>query len=537
MITEPQPHLPFNWKTVVAGFLGLLALIVLVPDTVTTQHKEDDQVKGVRVSCSGDGEKTPEKRQMDQEAFTRKTAQNLTEDMAKLAFQGGLDMQGLRTVLKKRRWDINMALVSATATRRQIWLHRLERWLELFSLIALVFLLGPLWLYWKLPKGPKRRATAAKSIPYFVVTAAGAMAVFNGVASVVVGLQEIQLALACFGTPKAAVTDAAIHLFVYGGRGEYLSLGELMRRGRELVAQDPMSALRIMEHLWAGLKALRDSQLIHWARISFWAAGRLVDLYGPFIFVATLLVTYQVVSPVVRNVIQYPLAVIREERDPSIWQFTKDQIKVLWRELKAATWTFGFILLFVVLSVVVVRLFTFPVVLVALKTLVALLETLVAKSVFADTGFLLSMLSVAAYLLCLCGLTLLPMGLLLSKTYALVRHKVAHGARFRDYPLFGKALKWALLRILAPTALCALIPLGLYFLLAWAVDSAHTLVWLPAPLFFPLLVVGLLLLRVFPSLWTLFRLDPRESAPRLDGGDDGGEECDHGGEHEGPSRP
>ena len=125
MITEPQPHLPFNWKTVVAGFLGLLALIVLVPDTVTTQHKEDDQVKGVRVSCSGDGEKTPEKRQMDQEAFTRKTAQNLTEDMAKLAFQGGLDMQGLRTVLKKRRWDINMALVSATATRRQIWLHRL----------------------------------------------------------------------------------------------------------------------------------------------------------------------------------------------------------------------------------------------------------------------------------------------------------------------------------------------------------------------------------------------------------------------------
>jgi hypothetical protein len=513
-------------KSVLVSALGLLIIALMVLDTVTPDRNgaSTQKRRAVRFDLGdpNDADHPKEKtegalRQAGQRrvksSAVQRQASRLLWEVAALAARQRLDGRTFRHALKKRRVKINLALIAETANRRTRWLDTLEHVLEMLSLAALIFLLGPLVIY-KVLKGEagktrkQMRAAAWRSVPYFILTSAAVLVVANGVASLVVGIQKLQVALACFGTPRAAVTDAVLHFVIYAGEKEMLSLADLLSKAGAAIRRNPLAAVGLLHHLWSGLQVMRESTLLRLTAKGLAAVAQLIDLYGPVLAVVTLVVTYRILVPVLRNLVRYPIRALHSAQDARIWPFLKSQARVLWQELKAAGWMFVFIFALVAVAVVCVRLASFPVVVAAIRTLLASLQIMARTGTFPDGALMLSTLSLGLFLVLITAFSLLPTGLALSKTYTMLRAKSREKRAFRTFPRYWWLLKTLLLRIIGAILLAGVLIVALYFGLTYVWDSPVAHLYLPAVLFTPLFVLAVWRLHVVSRLIGIARTDP-----------------------------
>lgn len=503
--------LKVTWKTILAAVVALILIGFTVSGIIKGDEDEEkspsDEVESAEFDCNVKSSPKRKKKKVDKSWLKGKPIAQLAWELGKLETKGRLDLETFRNELKKKRLKINLLLVMRTMDARARWLDGFSRVLEYLSLAALFLLLGPLFMFMAVPEEMERRSVALRSIPFFIIATAGVLLVANGLVSIVVGVQKLQVSLAAFGTPKAAVTDAVMHYVIYTDDRQFLELAALVGRAHDTLKQHPILVVGLLDYLWRGLQVLQNSAVFLWTRHGLSVVARLMDLYGPLIAIAAMVLVYQVVVPVIRNLVRYPVRVLTGQQDAGVWVFIKDQFRVLWREFKTSFWMFLFILVFTAVAVALVRLLVFPMVVVCIKTILAVKTLLMGGGEVPAVGMGLSMLSVAVFLILVCGLTLLPVGVILSKAYFVVRTRAYTKRKYKEFPVFWQTVRRMATRVVALTALVAGVITGIYFLLMYAVDSPVARIWIPAPLFGPILSVVLWRLRVFRNVVACFKAD------------------------------
>jgi hypothetical protein len=503
--------LKVTWKTILAAVVALI-LIVFNVDGILKGDEDDsktpsEEVESAEFDCNVKSSSKRKKRKVDKSWLKGRPVVQLAWELGKLETKGRLGLKSFRKELKKQRLKINMLLVVRTVDARSRWLDGFSRVLEYLSLAALLLLLGPLFLFAAVPEEMERRSVALKSIPFFIITTAAVLLVANGLVSIVVGVQKLQVSLAAFGTPRAAVTDAVMHYVIYTDDVQFMQLAALVGKAHAALKQHPILVVGLLDYLWRGLQVLQNSAVFLWTRRGLSAVARLMDLYGPLIAIAAMVLVYQVVVPVVRNLVRYPIRVLTRQQDAGVWVFIKDQFRVLWREFKTSFWMFLFILVFTAVAVALVRLLVFPMVVVCIKTILSVKTLLMAGGKVPTVGMALSMLSVAVFLILVCGLTLLPVGVVLSKAYFVVRTRAYTKRKYREFPVFWQTVRRVATHVVALTALLAGVITGIYFLLMYLVDNPTARIWIPAPLFGPVLGVALWRFRVFGNVVSCLKAD------------------------------
>ena len=414
---------------------------------------------------------------------------------------------GVRRLLEAERAGLNVRLWEAATEYRLAWIGRVQGWLHLACLALLLILLGPVYVWRTRPEGT-RRSDAVRSIPYFAMTTAMLFVLMEVLIDLVVGVEQVQLALATLGSPAIAATDAAIHYLVFVDDADVAAFTELLHHSRSRALEDPFGAFGLLQHLFDGLRALKDSPLLtgawHLAHSVTW----IMELYGPLIGVAVVILMWSVLSPLVRHQITYPIRVLDGEESPSLWRYAWSQFKVVWRELRAVIWMMLLIVLLTISAVVVVRLLAFPMAVVTIKTLLACELILREGGDLPDLALLLSFTSLGIYMLVCSALIIGPMAVALGKTYTVVRHRIAHKKRWRDYPLYRGQLRRAF-RDVAGMAILAAVSVATLYAAAIAVfESPNLRIWLPTLLFGVLFVAAIRRSVAFGRLLTLAREDP-----------------------------
>ncbi len=424
---------------------------------------------------------------------------------------GKLDLPRLRDTLGALRVDTNLTLINESMRSRTTWLDRLQELLDILALGAFVLLLGPWWV--------RRRAASGTapppwrmSIPYFVVTAAVVLWMFKLLGGLVVGVEKLQVAVAAFGTPTAAAADAVVHYVVFGADAELERLLELLLAAPRAVQDNPLYGLGALGGLWAGVQGALDSTALWLARHAFSLVVKALQLYGPLLAVATLLVAYRMIVPLVRNLVRYPVDALSGADAPGLGRFVLRQLGLLWKEIRAATWMLLFVLVFTVLAVAAVRVLTFGAVVVLIKTLLAASAAVASGAGLPDVGLLFALLSIAVLLVVVAGTCLGAAAVIFGRAYPVVRTRLHEKRRFRRFPLFWRTVRRLGSQVVWPTLLSVGALLALYFLALEFVASPTLRVWLPAALG-PLLAALLWRLRVFARLWNLARLDPLAAPP------------------------
>jgi hypothetical protein len=425
---------------------------------------------------------------------------------------GKLDLARLRDTLSELRVDTNLTLINETMRSRTSWLDRLQELLDVLALGAFVLLLGPWWV--------RRRAAPGTvpppwrmSIPYFVVTAAVVLWVFKLLGGLVVGVEKLQVAVAAFGTPTAAAADAVVHYIVFGADTELERLLELVLAAPQAVQDNPLAGLGVLGGIWLAVQGALDSTALWLASHAFSWVVRALQLYGPLLAAATLLVAYRIFVPLLRNLVRYPLdALAGADAAPGLGRFVLRQLGLLWKEFRAAVWMLLFVLVFTVLAVAAVRVLTFGAVVVLIKTLLAASTAVLSGADLPDVGLLCALLSIAVLLVLVAGICLGAAAVIFGRAYPVVRTRLHERRRFRRFPLFWRMVRRLGSQVVWPTLLSVGALLALYFLALEHVADPTLRVWLPAALG-PLLVLLLWRLRVFARLWRLARLDPLAPPP------------------------
>ena len=503
--------LKVTWKTILAAVVAMVLIFLNVEGILQGDEEKEktpsEEVESSEFDCNVKSSPKRKKKKADKSWLKGKPIARLAWELSKLEAKGRLGLESFRKELRKQRLKINMVLVVRTVDARARWLDGFARVLEYISLAALLLLLGPLFLFAAVPEEMDRRAVALRSIPFFIITTAAVLLVANGLTSIVIGVQKLQVSLAAFGTPKAAVTDAVMHYVIYTDDRQFMDLAALVGKAHAALKQHPILAVGLLDYLWRGLQVLQNSAVLLWTRRGLSVVARLMDLYGPLIAIAAMVLVYQVVVPVIRNLVRYPVRVLTRQQDAGVWVFIRDQFRVLWREFKTSFWMFLFILVFTAVAVALVRLLVFPMVVVCIKTILSVKAILMAGTSVPTVGMGLSMLSVAVFLILVCGLTLLPVGVVLSKAYFVVRTRAYTKRKYKEFPVFWQTVRRVAVRVVALTALAAGIITGIYFFMMYLVDSPAARIWIPAPLFGPVLTVALWRLRVFRNLVSSLKAD------------------------------
>jgi len=264
-----------------------------------------------------------------------------------------------------------------------------------------------------------------------------------------------------------------------------------------------------------------------WAKTSVSVAGWLMSLYGPAIAATTALLAWKVVWPVLHNSAQYPLRRVRGEETEGIWSFIKEQLGILWKEIRASIWMALFIFVFVALSVVAVRALSYPVVEASIKLVVGTVELVAQGRSVPEVALVASLLSVVLYLLVASAMFLAPVGVLVTKTYRVVRLRLYEHRRYKEFGGFWRAVRLGLLHVMGITALAAAASFGAYHVLVHLVANPLVRVWLPALMFAPVLFAMLHAGSVFATLKVVFFMpigevtDPPRSRLLGPGGWDG----------------
>lgn len=429
-------------------------------------------------------------------------------ELAESYVVGTLTLEGLRDRLTDARLAVNVVLINETAQGRVRWLARLGRGLELASLAALLLLAGPLWVRRRRRGTPEANAAAWKSVPFFVVATAALLVVGNLVIALLVGTEKLQVTVAAFGSPAAAGADAALHYLAYGGDADVDRILRLVFDARAAIVQDPFSAFGVAGVLWVAVQGVMQSTLLQWGRHLFTALFHLLDLYGPLLAALTALVAWGMLAPLVRSLVRYPLDAAAGRTVPTLGRFVLDQLVFAWREVRAATWMLGFVLVFTVLAVAAVRVLTGAAVIVLLKTLLAATAAVAAGKALPDGALFCTMLSLLVYVVLAAVVCLVSAALIFGKAYPVMRTRLHDKRRLRSFSAFWGMTRGLITRVVWPTLVASGVVFALYWALLLTVTDPGWRVWLAAPLLGPLTLLLLLAQGVLRRLLRAFRVDP-----------------------------
>jgi hypothetical protein len=399
-------------------------------------------------------------------------------------------------------------LINETAQSRVRWLARLGRALELASLAALLLLLGPLWVRRRGGGTPEANAAAWRSVPYFIVAAAALLAVGNLLIALLVGTEKLQVSVAALGSPAAAGADAALHYLAYGGDADVEQVLRLIFEARAALVQDPFAAFGVAGVLWVAVQGVMQSTLLAWGRHLFTTLFHLLDLYGPILAALTALVAWEMLAPLVRNLVRYPLDAAAGRTTRTLGRFVLDQVVFAWRELRAAAWMLGFVLVFTASAVAAVRMLTGAAVVVLLKTLLAATATTTAGGALPDGALFCTMVSLLVYVVLTAVVCLVSAALIFGKAYPVVRARLHEKRKFRSFPAFWRMTRRLLTRVVWPTLVASGVVFALYWALMLEISDPAIRVWLAAPLLGPLTLLLLLAQGVLRRLLRAFRIDP-----------------------------
>src|SRR5262245_21914574 len=220
----PQRPQPSVWAWIAAA-VAIVVIRLQVESIVRVDPIDDDPP--IQIGAGGDDDRG--------ETPTRSLQLQLVSFAIDYA-SGTIDLPTLRDRLVDVRVDANLILVDRAARSRIRWLGWLQRVLDVASLAALVLLAGPLWL--------KRNGVegAWRSWPAFAVASAALLVVGNGVVRMVIGLEELEISVASYGSPAASAADAALHYLVYGNDAEVDRVLQLVVGARDAAIADPWSS-------------------------------------------------------------------------------------------------------------------------------------------------------------------------------------------------------------------------------------------------------------------------------------------------------
>ena len=426
-----------------------------------------------------------------------------------------IDVDGLRDVLQQHRGRLNLELTTYTVLARSEWFDRLKLWFAVFSLSALLMLFGPIWVFRQTPPGEERQRKTLRSIPYFFVAAIVTVFVSNILASLVIDVQKLQVTLASFGAPPVAATDALLHYLIHSSDEELLALLDLLFQARHQIGGDPVGAVGLLNHLWVGVQIAHESEIFDAVGTIVTTFAWILDLYAPILAVAASVWVYWVVSPVVKNLVTYPVRASKGQEVESLWQLTKQQLAVIfWRELKASAWAFLFLIVLVLVVVVIMRLVTAALVVVSIKTLLAVESLLAAGDLSFEIPLVVAMVSLALFLGLAMLSCLVPCGVILTRSYQVIRTRLIEKRGFRSFPQFWRTVGGMLFGVVGLGFLSAAVVAAVYWGMLTVVADPMARIWLTAPIFGPGMCLVLWRLRVLERFVTLVRLDPRSDGKR-----------------------
>ncbi len=328
----------------------------------------------------------------------------------------GLDLEQLETrlgevrsvdelaeVLDENRLNLNVEIFKRLVEYRMRWVNRLEGVLRLACLAFLLLLLAPFSRY--------RSHPLRETLPLFLVATCVMVMLTSALITFVIAIEEVQIALATLGAPNVVITDALVHYVLFFQDQDLAQVLQLLQQGLSSADSNPVQALGLLYHLMDAVAQARESSVLgaSWTVLG-WLAW-LVHLYGPAIAAATALLAWAVLSPIIREQIRYPFQIMDGEREPGLWRYLKSQLAIWWRELRAVMWMMLYIVLLVLIAVVLVRVLAFPVVVAAIKTLLATLQQVESGGGLSDFGLVLSLTSLVLFLVVSSLLIIGAMGL------------------------------------------------------------------------------------------------------------------------------
>jgi hypothetical protein len=477
-----------SWLAWLATAAALLVIWIQVRAILEPDATDDDPP--IRIGVR-DGDARPDE----------STDENLQRRLVALAadYVGGvLTLDELRDRLGDVRGETNLVLVDRATRERIRWLNWLRRALEIGSLAALLLLAGPLWM--------RREGVPSwwRSWPSFVLAAAALLTVFNGVVTMVIGLQELQIAIASYGSPSASAADAALHYAIHGDDPEIDHVLRLIFSARDRALDDPWGTAGLVGVVWNAVARELDAPVLRAGLVLLSGLHHLLALYGPMLAAVTLVVAARVLAPTVRGVARYPIDVARSVETPTLGRFVVSQIGFLWRELRAAAWMLLAIVLFTALAMIAVRLLTGAATVILIKTLLAALAT----GALPEAALLATMASLLVFVATISLVFFAAAAIVIGKLYPIARARIHERRTWRSFPAY-----WKLVRGVLARALLALLVAGGVLALYWIVETATAApgvrVWLAAPLLGPVTVGVMWRLHVPRRLWQFARTPTR----------------------------
>lgn len=524
-------------KPIIASAIGLTVIALQTANIISGEIDDDDGGLRIHISTDdSDSNVAPHEEEFDDEidrevtsflegvesGFEGNPFIQLRDELAVQYVVGELDLPGFRETLSEHRVAINAYLYVDTVRRRTAFLSLLESALQRWTLVALILLVGPVFLFLKCRERPDRGALARRSIPYFIATAAALLVLASPMIDFVVGMQRFQIELACAGAPNVALSDATIHHLIHSDDAELTQLMGMLFEARELVETNPTTALGMVEHLYLGASLAQQSRLFDVARQTMTYMSRVIDLYGPLLAIATLLIFIQIIVPVIKRISLYPWRVVNGEIRAGAWPFFKEHLLLLWRLTRAAAWLFAFVLVFTLLAVAAVRLLSFPVASVSIEGILASEMVLAEGGRLADVAIVATSVSLGVFLVLVSMCCLGAMGLILARSYMVVWTRLSAKRKFKLFPNYWRLVRQLMVRVFLLSLVCAVLVFLVYWLAETVAESASVRVWLPAPVFGPIMALLLWRLGVFKKLFELAKLDVLALPDaETDSGDDG----------------
>ena len=412
----------------------------------------------------------------------------------------------------------NLMVFQHLANKRTRWLGYLKHVLRFLCLGFLVLLFAPFWIRKRLKGHPDGVKRAWDSVPFFFVATLLTVWLTSELAGQVVSLQVFEVALATTGSPQVAlINDFSAYLYFFGDE-RAMSFLQTLSGGVDL-AQMPIGfALSSVENIQMAVAQSEGSALLSFASTLGLGATYLVDLYGPLLALVSLFLFYAIMRPLVREIIRYPIDVAEGREEPNAWRFTKDSMRLFWREFRAFLWTQLFIVFVLLMGVLVVHLLCFPIAISGVDSVLSTLMEAQQGNSFPEWAVFCSLLAGMVYLIGGFISLMVPLGLALKQNYIVARHKVMHRNRFRDYPNLRALYRFVFVRSTLRTALSAGLAAIVYGVGFWIWPESAIRVWWSALCFGPIFVGALWWLKPLAGFRALYKADPLLLNSAADGG-------------------
>ncbi len=403
--------------------------------------------------------------------------------LLRAATAGSLD--AARARITEARFELNIAMMQRVASRRALWMRTVQNLLLHATLLGLLL---PLVVW----RGGHFRL---ERLPHTLLSTALLMLLVAALVDGAFVSQTTQQAIASFGSPSVAVSDALLHYLVVSDDAELLALVDLLGRAR---SADAWTAAGLLGPLLEGARAATESQVFAAVQSIVRAAGTVVDLAGPLLGLLVIPLVVRFAAPIVRDVVRYPAA----EDPPTPGRFLWLQLRVLVREMAVVLWMLVALALTTCAAVVVVRVVTYPITVAEARAVLAATAQVSAGGSVPDLTLVAGAVSAGVALAGLAAGVLGAAGVGLTQLY-LVSRSWMQGTR--GFPVFRENLRGLVLHVFGRTVVAAGASVAVYA----TVDALWpaTRVWSPMLLGL-VFAVSAWALRVHRRLWTIAWRDP-----------------------------